>query len=103
MIPGETETLVITNLEPYNKELKSSKAYLKTLATRKARGFRHSGYENLIRNPLRKGVFGDSEVSTGTMDYWLYPEIQQLCRGDMVFISIWLKGCAKERSSEFKF
>jgi hypothetical protein len=84
MVPNDPETLVMTNLEPFDKTLKSSKEYRQAAVDRREVEIRHSGFENLIRNPPRKGLFGQPGLNTFTMAYYLYPKTQQLCRGDTV-------------------
>jgi hypothetical protein len=47
MIPNDPESLVMTNLEPYDKALMKSKEFVRALETRKEGEARHSGFDDL--------------------------------------------------------
>ena len=47
MIPSDAETLVMTNLEPFNKDLKNTREYVNRINERNAEVQAHSGLEIL--------------------------------------------------------
>ena len=90
LVQGDPESTVRTNLEPYDKNLMRSKEFAKAVQMRRSMEARHAGFDNLIRDPPRKGLFGQPGMNTLSMDHYLYPQTQKLCRGDVVSCSVFL-------------